>query len=111
MASADVYPNVNFPDCLGIHSERLMMSGNSIYVVSTFDQIDYFTAYTFSGDAIWEISFNSEIISSKMKDDLLFIFSRARNGMTYYLTCLDTLEGKVVWEKAILAPNFMSFSQ
>jgi outer membrane protein assembly factor BamB len=88
-----------------LNSEQLSVIGDNIYVVSKFPEVDYFTVYTSSGEFLWEISFNSEVVSSQVKDDLLLIFSKARNGVAYFLTCLDIREGKLNWEKGISAPN------
>ena len=38
---------------------------------------------------------------------MLFVFSKARNGTAYYLTCIDAKMGKLIWEKPILAPRFI----
>ena len=85
--------------------ERLGLDGDRIYVISTFEGVNFFTAYTYSGDPIWEISFNSNIISCANEDEMLFVFSKARNGTAYYLTCIDAKMGKLIWEKPILAPS------
>jgi hypothetical protein len=89
----------------GLSSEKLGIYADSIYVISAFDEINYFTTYHSSGDVIWEVPFNSKIITWKIKEDLLFIFSQARDGLAYYLTCLHANEGSLMWEKAIVAPN------
>jgi outer membrane protein assembly factor BamB len=88
-----------------LNSEQLSINGDNIFVVSKFAEMDYFTIYTSSGEILWEVPFNSEIVSSQVKDDLLLIFSKARSGLAYFLTCLDMKEGKLNWEKVISAPN------
>lgn len=85
--------------------QNLIVNGNDIYVISKFNGVDYFTTYNFSGDVVWEVPFNSEIVASKVENDLLLIFSKNRSGVAYYLTCLDPDKGNLLWEKAIFSPN------
>lgn len=85
--------------------ERLALDADRIYVISTFEGVNFFTAYTYSGDPAWEISFGSNIISCAYENEMLFVFSKARNGAAYYLTCIDAKMGKLIWEKPIWAPS------
>jgi hypothetical protein len=85
--------------------EKLTVDGNRLYVISNFDQIQYFTVFSYEGDPIWEIPFSSKIISCEKDDEKIFIFSKARDASVYYLTCLDAENGKLLWEKPVFSPK------
>lgn len=78
---------------------------DKIYTVAAFDERTYFTAYSLDGNPIWEAPFSSEILSWKIKDGQLLIFSVARNKEAYFLTCVDANEGMLVWERVIYSPS------
>ena len=84
--------------------EKLMLDEKRLYIISSFEEIAYLTAYFHNGFPAWELNFNSKVISYEVKDEKMFIFSKDRNGKVYYLTCIDVNDGKVEWEKLILAP-------
>ena len=83
----------------------ITVNAQDLYVVSSFVERDYFTVYSHTGDLIWEVPLNAQIISWKIHGDLLFIFSKARGGLAYYLICLKASDGALQWEKAIVAPS------
>lgn len=89
----------------GMNSDRLFINKNHVYVISSFDELDYFSVYSDSGKLVWEVPFNSKIVSWKMTDELLIIFSRHRAGLVYYVTCVDPISGKLNWEKPIFSPK------
>jgi len=89
----------------GFHSDQLAVNQDDLYVISSFEERDYLTVYTHAGDAVWEMPFNAKILSWKAKDELLFVFSRARNGRAYFVSCLDAKIGNLLWEKGIYAEN------
>ena len=69
------------------HSEQMILIDKSVCVVSKFAEIDYLTVFSSGGELLWEVAFND--------DGLLIIFSKARNSMAYFLTCLNAKEGKL----------------
>jgi hypothetical protein len=86
-------------------SEHFVVNKNLIHVISSFDQVDYFSTFLHSGDMVWEIPFNSQILSMKIYNEgLLYIFSKQRNGMAFYLSCVESATGKFLWEKPIYSP-------
>jgi outer membrane protein assembly factor BamB len=85
--------------------EKMAVSENKLYIVSSFENVDYFDSYTHTGDLVWEAAFTSKIISWKIQGNRLFIFSENRNGHVFYLTCFDVNTGKLLWEKNVLAPS------
>lgn len=98
-ANADERPAEN------VFHEQLGIAFDQIYVVSPFDEVTYFTAYSLAGDMLWEIPFISKILSWKVKEGLVFIFSQDLDGLCYYLNCLDASEGTLLWGRKILAPT------
>jgi hypothetical protein len=91
----------------GFHTDQLAVNAEDIYAISSFQETDYFTVYTHAGDILWEVPFFAKIISWKARDELLFIFSQARNSQAYFISCLDAKKGYLLWEKGIYAklPN------
>ena len=88
------------------NEEVLVVDTNLVYVTSSFDEVDYFSTYSHSGSIAWEVPFGSKIVSwKKLDDDQLVIFSKNRNGLAFYLTCVDSATGQLVWEKPIYAPK------
>ena len=86
-------------------NEQMGIAFDQIYVVSPFGGVTYFTAYSLAGDMVWEIPFISKILSWKVKEGLVFIFSQDPDGLCYYLNCLDASDGKLLWGSKILAPS------
>lgn len=86
-------------------NEDFVIDLDHIYTVSVFEEITYFTAYSLSGDPLWEAPFSSEILSWKVKEGQLFVFSMARNKAAYFLTCVDANAGTLMWERVIRAPT------
>lgn len=86
-------------------SELIFVNKNLIHTISSFDDVDYFSTFLHSGDLVWEIPFNSQILSTNISNEgLLYIFSKQRNGMAFYLSCLESATGKFLWEKPIYSP-------
>ncbi len=84
--------------------ENFIVHSDKIYTVAAFSELTYFTGYSLDGTPLWEAPFGSEILSWKIKDDQLLIFSIARNKAAYFLTCVDANQGTLVWERVIQAP-------
>lgn len=89
----------------GLSNENLVLHYDNILIVSSFEQITYLTSFTLAGDPVWEAPFHSEILTWKINNGLLFVFSKSRTGSRYFLTCLDAAEGKLLWERVISAPS------
>jgi hypothetical protein len=85
-------------DPLSIHSE-------TVSVISSFEEKDFFTVYSSEGKPLWEVSFASKIISSKIDRDHLYIFSKARANQLYFLSCFDAGNGELKWERPIFGPE------
>ena len=86
-------------------TETLVLNNNLIHAISSFDEIDYFSTFSSSGDLVWEIPFSSQIVSTRIySNELLYIFSKQRNGLVFYLSCIESANGKLVWEKPIYSP-------
>lgn len=85
-------------------NENLSVTSDKIYTVSSFDSIDYFTVYSFEGTPLWEVNFTSKIISWKIANNSIIILSKARNGLTYFVTSIKNDDGTMTWEKPIHSP-------
>lgn len=87
------------------HPDQLVVAPEVVYVVSSFEEIDYFTVFSHEGVGIWEIPFSSKIRSWKICDNSLFVFSEGRNKKVCFLSCFDAISGELKWEKPIVAPT------
>ncbi len=85
--------------------EKLLAAEDLVYVISSFEEINYLTAFSLLGEMTWEVIFASAIVSCDLEGEYLFVFSKARNGSAYYLTCIEANTGKLIWEKPIWAPK------
>lgn len=94
-------PSVTQPPVEG----KLLFGSEMIHSISSFDQIAYLTTYSYEGNPIWELPFFAKIVSWELKEGKLFIFSKNRPGTAFYLTCIDAAQGKILWERAIVAPT------
>lgn len=72
---------------------------NQIIILSPFDDSDHITAYSDYGSFQWDVSVSTKVISMKMKDGFLYIFSKSRYVEKTYLTCVDADTGIVLWER------------
>ncbi len=88
-----------------LFGKELVVENEKIHAVCSFEQVDYFTTFSPQGEFLWEVPFAAKIVSWKKEEGLLVVLSKARNGLSYYLSSIDPMEGKIVWEKAILAPT------
>lgn len=79
--------------------ERMLLSSNAVFVISTFDSEDHVTAYTYYGTRIWNAPFHAKILSWQLAGDFVFVFSKDRNGHKTYLTCIDRDSGALVWQR------------
>lgn len=93
LASASVYGDYEF------QQERMVLSSDTIYVLSSFDSQDHITAYTYYGTRLWDASFQAKITSWQLAGDYIFVFSKGRSGYSTYLTCLDSYSGTLVWQR------------
>jgi outer membrane protein assembly factor BamB len=92
-------------------TEPLAVSKETVYIVSTFEELDYFTAFSPAGTILWEIPFSSKIQSWKIDSGQLYIFSKMRRGQVYFLSCFGMDKGELLWEKPIIAPQNQSEPQ
>ncbi len=76
-----------------------------IHIVSSFESVDYLTTFSHGGELVWEVPFQSQVVSWGLREGALFVFSKARDGQIYFLTDLDAETGQVLWEKNIFAPK------
>ncbi len=93
---------------LSAADKNLSLAAGQIYTVSLFDGACYFTTFSPAGEPLWEIPFNSEVLSWEVSDEEVLIFSKARNGSATYLTCVGKADGQLKWERSILAPSATS---
>ena len=79
--------------------ERMQLTQDSVIVISSFDSQDHVTAYTFYGVRLWNAPFHAKILSWQIAGDLVFVFSKDRNGTKTYITCMDRYTGNMIWQK------------
>ncbi len=79
--------------------ERMMLTQDSIYIVSSFEDNDKVSCYSYFGEPIWDVSFFAKVTSWQVMNDYVIVFSKHRSGYSTYLTCLDRYTGKKVWQR------------
>lgn len=79
--------------------ERMLTAEDGIYLISSFEDSDKVTAYSYYGDLLWETSFHAKITSWQVFGDRIIVFSKHRSGYKTYLTCLDRYTGKSLWQR------------
>lgn len=92
-ATAAVFSDRDF------ESNHMITTTYSVMVLSAFEEEDHITAYSDYGTLLWDVMVNPKIISWKMKDGLLYVFSKSRYLEKTYLHCIDPATGKIVWER------------
>ncbi len=81
------------------NQERMVISKNRVYLLSSFDVRDYITCYNFYGDLLWSVPFHAKIISWRMVGDNLIVFSKDRAGDATYITNMDAITGSLIWQR------------
>lgn len=79
--------------------DHMITTNYSVIVHSPFDTSDHITSYSDYGSFQWDVTMNTKILSMKLKDGLLFVFSGSRSISKTYLTCIDPITGVVIWER------------
>lgn len=90
-ATAAVMTNFN--------QDHMITTNYGVMIHSPFDTQDHITSYSEYGSFQWDVTMNTKIISMKLKDGLLFVFSGSRISSKTYLTCIDPVTGIVLWER------------
>ncbi|MEM1283367.1 MAG: hypothetical protein AAGG81_07420, partial [Chlamydiota bacterium] len=83
----------------GFEQERMVIDRGEIFIVSSFDIEDRLTVYDFLGNRLWETPFHAKITSWQVLGDIIIVFSKSRAGHKTYLTCLDRVTGRLVWQR------------
>jgi len=92
-ATASIFSDRNFDQ------DHLILNRGSVMVLSAFEDEDHITCYSNYGRLLWDVTFNPKVISWKLDDNLLYIFSKSRFLEKTYLHCIDPLTGKIIWER------------
>ncbi|MBA2727855.1 MAG: hypothetical protein H0U49_06760 [Parachlamydiaceae bacterium] len=81
------------------HQERMRLTSDSVIAISSFDSKDHVTAYTHYGIRLWNAVFHAKILSWDISGDLVFVFSKDRQGHSTYITCINRYTGEQIWQK------------
>ena len=81
------------------NQDHMITTNYSIIVHSPFDTTDLVTSYSEYGFLQWEVKLNARVLSMKIKDGLLYIFSGSRVLNKTFLTCVDPVTGIILWER------------
>ena len=92
-ATASVFSDRDFDQ------EHMITTNYSVMILSAFEDEDHISAYSDYGNLFWDVTINSKVISWKMKDGLLYVFSKSRYLEKTYLHCIDPATGKILWER------------
>lgn len=92
-ATASIFSDRNFDQ------DHMLTTNYSVMILSAFEDEDHISAYSDYGSLLWNVSVNPKIISWRMKDGLLYVFSKSRYLEKTYLHCIDPATGKIIWER------------
>ncbi|MBY0530110.1 MAG: hypothetical protein K2P51_07995 [Rhabdochlamydiaceae bacterium] len=79
--------------------EKMFCTEDGIYLVSTFENQDKVSAYSYLGHKMWEKAFFAKITSWQIVNNYLIVFSKDRNGYKTYLTCINRFSGDLLWQR------------
>ena len=79
--------------------ERMKLSSDAIFIISSFDFEDHITAYSYYGVRLWDATFHAKILSWEVADDIIIVFSKDHNGHKTFLTCINQTNGQMIWQK------------
>ena len=79
--------------------DHMILNRGSVMILSAFDEEDHITCYSDYGRLLWNVSFNPKVISWKIDNHLLYVFSKSRILEKTYLHCIDPTNGKIIWER------------
>lgn len=80
-------------------NDRMFATSDALFVVSSYENEDAITAYSYNGIRLWNAPFHAKILSWRMVDNYIFVFSKHRLGTRTYVTCLCALTGELVWQR------------
>ena len=79
--------------------ERMLCAEDGIYIISSFEENDNVTAYSYGGTFLWDRSFFAKITSWQVLGSRIVVFSKHRSGYQTYLTCLNRFTGDIIWQR------------
>lgn len=79
--------------------ERMLLTTSEILIISSFENEDHISSYSYGGTLLWDSTFHAKIVSWRLAGDYLFVFSKSRKGYKTYLTCLDVNYGTLIWQR------------
>lgn len=77
----------------------MIVFGDEIYIVPSFDFEDHVTKYDTRGKRYWDARFYAKILSWEVKDSGVIVFFKDRAGSSTYLTLIDRKTGRLVWQR------------
>lgn len=91
--SASLLRDFNF------ENDRMFATSEALLVISSYENEDFITAYTYSGLKLWDAPFHAKILSWRIVGNYVYVLSKHRLGCTTYVTCLDSHSGMLVWQR------------
>lgn len=79
--------------------ERMFCSEDGIYIISSFEDSDHVSAYSYQGSRLWDRPFFAKITSWAIVGNYIIVFSKHRAGYQTYLTCLNRFSGDKIWQQ------------
>jgi len=80
-----------------LENDHILTTDQNIIVHSSKGLKDVVTAITKYGTFGWDVEFKAAIVSMKIKDDALYVYSKGHYGDTSYLHCIELHSGHVLW--------------
>jgi hypothetical protein len=79
--------------------EKMVLFPDSVVAISSFENEDNVTAYSYRGDLLWNKTFTAKILSWKPAGDYIFVFSKHRDGYKTFITCMNRYNGDLIWQR------------
>lgn len=79
--------------------EKMIVDHGEVYLVSPSEAKDAITVYNFKGQKLWEVKFKDKILSIDLQPEVIFVFTKGRDKEKTYLTCLNRVNGRTLWER------------
>ena len=79
--------------------EKMIVDHGEVYLVSPSDTKEVITVYNFKGQKLWEVKFKDKILSIDLQPEVIFVFTKCRDKEKTYLTCLNRVNGRTLWER------------
>lgn len=81
------------------NQDYMITTPYNVIVVSSFNDADFLTAFNEYGSLAWKVKIPRNVLSMKLKDGYLYVFSQHHYKESTTLSCIDPINGSILWER------------